>query len=42
MHIAIGYNERNKTRTKFYNRAKAKGYNLLTTLALSAQIIQNQ
>ena len=33
MHIAIGYNERNKTRTKFYNQAKAKGYNLLTYIS---------
>ena len=30
MHIAIGYNDRNKTRTKFYKLAKQKGYTLLT------------
>jgi sugar O-acyltransferase (sialic acid O-acetyltransferase NeuD family) len=30
MHIAVGYNDRNKTRTKFYNQAKKKGYKLLT------------
>lgn len=33
MHIAIGYNDRNKTRTKFYNQAKEKGYNLLTYIS---------
>ena len=30
MHIAIGYNDRNKTRTKFYKQAKKKGYTLLS------------
>ena len=30
MHIAIGYNDRNKTREKFYRLAKSKGYKLLT------------
>tara|TARA_B100001057_G_C22746158_1_gene909821 strand:+ start:476 stop:1114 length:639 start_codon:yes stop_codon:yes gene_type:complete len=30
MHIAIGYNDRNKTREKFYRLAKNKGYKLLT------------
>ena len=33
MHIAIGYNDRNKTRNKFYNQAKAKGYKLLTYIS---------
>ena len=27
MHIAIGYNDRNKTREKFYRLAKVKGIN---------------
>ena len=30
MHIAIGYNNRNKTRAKFYELAKHKGYRLLS------------
>lgn len=30
MHIAVGYNNRNKTRAKFYDLAKDKGYKLLT------------
>lgn len=33
MHIAIGYNDRNKTRTKFYEQAKKKGYKLLTYIS---------
>jgi len=33
MHIAIGYNDRNKTRKKFYNLAKEKGYTLLTYIS---------
>ena len=33
MHIAIGYNDRNKTRKKFYDLAKAKGYKLLTYIS---------
>lgn len=33
MHIAVGYNDRNKTRTKFYHLAKEKGYNLLTYIS---------
>ena len=33
MHIAIGYNDRNKTRTKFYKLAKEKGYNLLSYIS---------
>lgn len=30
MHIAVGYNDRNKTRTKFYHLAKEKRYKLLS------------
>ena len=33
MHIAVGYNDRNKTRTKFYDLAKEKGYKLLTYIS---------
>ena len=33
MHIAIGYNDRNKTREKFYRLAKDKGYKLLTYIS---------
>jgi len=33
MHIAIGYNNLNKTREKFYHEAKAKGYTLLTYIS---------
>lgn len=33
MHIAIGYNDRNKTRTKFYQQSKKKGYTLLTYIS---------
>lgn len=30
MHVALGYNDRNKLRERFYHEAKAKGYRLLT------------
>ena len=30
MHIAVGYNDKNRTREKFYQLAKLKGYHLLT------------
>jgi sugar O-acyltransferase (sialic acid O-acetyltransferase NeuD family) len=33
MHIAIGYNDQNRTRTKFYKAAKEKGYKLLTYIS---------
>lgn len=33
MHIAVGYNSNNDTRTRFYNEAKAKGYTLLTYIS---------
>lgn len=33
MHIAIGYNSENRTRRKFYNAAKEKGYKLLTYIS---------
>jgi sugar O-acyltransferase (sialic acid O-acetyltransferase NeuD family) len=33
MHIAIGYNSQNKTRERFYQEAKAKGYTLLTYIS---------
>ncbi|TND06498.1 MAG: acyl-(acyl carrier protein)-like protein [Bacteroidetes bacterium] len=33
MHVAIGYNGQNKTRERFYNEAKAKGYRLLTYIS---------
>lgn len=33
MHIAIGYNDNNKTRERFYFEAKEKGYKLLTYIS---------
>jgi len=36
MHIAIGYNDQNRTRKKFFDQAKAKGYKLLTYISSKA------
>jgi len=36
MHIAIGYQDKNKVRRHFYDEAKRKGYNLLTYVSSKA------
>lgn len=42
MHIAIGYNDRNKTRKNFYDQAKLKGYALLTYVSSKFIIMEEK
>jgi sugar O-acyltransferase (sialic acid O-acetyltransferase NeuD family) len=41
MHIALTYNELNRTRAKFYNLAKAKGYKLANYISSKAFVWHN-
>lgn len=42
MFIAIGYIELNKVREKFYNKAKKKGYKLLTYISSKASVFTDK
>ena len=42
MYIAVGYNQMNAIRERFYNKAKGKGYQLLTYVSSYATVFTNK